>query len=314
MKGLSDMIEERLHRYARPDELFCLNESIVSDPVISLHTHDFIELSYIRKGHAIHVLNGSKISVSAGDLFLLSYGCCHTFEACSRDFTYTNVLFRPQIFDESYQASPYLEDLFQIPYFADLEFKAKKLPQIHLFQITDTFEYDFKSLTDEYYKGLPGYRILFKNQLANILIKIGRAYMQISHVIAKSPGQELIQIVLDYFRHTSSFKKIRLEDIAQRVYMHPDYLAKVFKEKVGINISVFIRSIRLEAAALHLRTTNMNVCEVMRFVGYQDTKNFYKAFKSVYHMTPAKYRAKYKNPAEEAVVSLPTICKAAPAK
>ena len=49
------MIEERLHRYARPDELFCLNESIVSDPVISLHTHDFIELSYIRKGHAIHV-------------------------------------------------------------------------------------------------------------------------------------------------------------------------------------------------------------------------------------------------------------------
>ena len=54
------MIEERLHRYARPDELFCLNESIVSDPVISLHTHDFIELSYIRKGHAIHVLNGSK--------------------------------------------------------------------------------------------------------------------------------------------------------------------------------------------------------------------------------------------------------------
>ena len=63
------MIEERLHRYARPDELFCLNESIVSDPVISLHTHDFIELSYIRKGHAIHVLNGSKISVSAGDLF-----------------------------------------------------------------------------------------------------------------------------------------------------------------------------------------------------------------------------------------------------
>ena len=49
MKGLSDMIEERLHRYARPDELFCLNESIVSDPVISLHTHDFIELSYIRK-------------------------------------------------------------------------------------------------------------------------------------------------------------------------------------------------------------------------------------------------------------------------
>lgn len=169
-------------------------------------------------------------------------------------------------------------------------------------------------MTDEYYKGLPGYRILFKNQLANILIKIGRAYMQISHVIAKSPGQELIQIVLDYFRHTSSFKKIRLEDIAQRVYMHPDYLAKVFKEKVGINISVFIRSIRLEAAALHLRTTNMNVCEVMRFVGYQDTKNFYKAFKSVYHMTPAKYRAKYKNPAEEAVVSLPTICKAAPAK
>ncbi len=299
--GLSDMIEEKLYRYARDGEQLCLNESIAADPIIAMHTHDFIELSYIRKGHAVHLLNGSQISVSEGDLFLLAYGCSHTFEACSHDFTYMNVLFRPQIFGESYQDSPYLDDIFQMPCFrTGFEFKAKKIPQIHLFQIGSTFAADFKALMDEYYKGLPGYQIICKNQLANILVKIGRTYMQVSHITAKCPEQELIHIIYDYFKLTSSFRKVRLEDIAQRVYMHPDYLAKIFKEKVGINISVFIRNIRLETAAMHLRTTNMNVCDIMRFVGYQDTKNFYKAFKAVYHLTPAKYRAQYKHAAETA--------------
>ncbi len=290
-------MQEHFDRYARYNsgEQICINESIASDPIIDLHTHDFMELSYIQKGHATHVINGSRISLSEGDMFLLAYGCEHTFESYSHDFTWMNCLFLPQVFDAQYQTSPFLEDLYQLPYFKKaFDFRIKKTHHIHLYQIGEELENDFQSLFQEYYNGYPGYHTICVNALANLLIKIGRTYMRVSHTVPKNTHGELVDIVQDYFKLTSSYQKIRLEDIAQRVYLHPDYLAKLFKKNVGINLSTFIRNLRLEYAAQHLRYTNMNVCEIMRFVGYQDTKNFYKAFKEVYHLTPAQYRKQNK--------------------
>lgn len=272
-----DVTQELFSRYSRPvsEEQLCLNESIAAEPIIGVHSHDFMELTYIRKGNAVHVTNGTRISISEGDLFLLSYGCEHTFEEYSHDFTWTNCLFLPRIFGDEYEESPFLNDLYRISYFKKaFDFHANEIQHIHLFHTDESFGAALQDMMREYYNAYPGYYTICRNMLANLLIKIGRTYMQVSHCALKSSQSELVGIVYDYFRLTSSFHKVRLEDIAQRVYMNPDYLGKLFKKKVGINISTFIRNIRLETAARYLRETNMNVCAIMRFVGYQDTKNF----------------------------------------
>jgi len=93
---------------------------------------------------------------------------------------------------------------------------------------------------------------------------------------------------------SSSFKKIRREDIAGRINIHPDSLSRIFKKEVGVNLSEFIRDIRLQYAACYLLTTTMNVREIIHYVGYQDSKNFYKAFEEKHNMTPAEYRKTYK--------------------
>lgn len=288
---------EKFKKYARKEssEMLCLNESVLADPPIALHTHDFIELSYVTKGCATHIVNGNKVSINAGDLFLLANDCQHTFEKGSSDFSYMNVLFLPQLFGADSQYCSTLNQLFSLPYFENkIGFPDYNVPYIHLYQTNKSFGNLLSDGLLEYYNAKQGYLDICKNILEIILLRIARCYLQQTPTEKKTSRQELIDAVYDYMKPSSSFKKIRREDIAGRINIHPDSLSRIFKKEVGVNLSEFIRDIRLQYAACYLLTTTMNVREIIHYVGYQDSKNFYKAFEEKHNMTPAEYRKTYK--------------------
>lgn len=293
------MAYEEFNKYARynSDERLCVNESVLSSPVIRMHSHDFIELSYILKGEAAHIVNGKRFSVSSGDLILMSNGCEHTFENGSVDFNWINIIFLPSLFEDNLSVCTNLNTLFNLPYFKDkLYFNGENIKYIHLYKTDKIFRELFKYAQSEYFNAKKGYIYVCKDILDILLIKIARTYMNDTmHNNKKTEKNDLIYAVYNYFKPSSSFNKILRNDIADALHIHPDSLSRLFKKEVGLNFSDFIRNIRLQYAACYLITTNMNINDIINYVGYRDTKNFYNAFKHTYRMTPAQYRKKYKN-------------------
>lgn len=101
----------------------------------------------------------------------------------------------------------------------------------------------------------------------------------------------LIQRVRNYIeRHYC--EQISLNSVAGIMNVNPAYLSSVFESERGESYSKYILRLRMEHAALLLRTHAAgNINRVATDVGYLSAKHFISVFKKYYGMTPTEYRS-----------------------
>ncbi len=85
-------------------------------------------------------------------------------------------------------------------------------------------------------------------------------------------------------------ENLSLEFIAEKVYLSPKYISRIFKEERGINITQFITDCKLKRAARLLLETNISLEQLVIRVGFGSTNYFIKKFKEKYSITPVQYR------------------------
>ncbi|WP_027092494.1 response regulator [Cohnella thermotolerans] len=83
---------------------------------------------------------------------------------------------------------------------------------------------------------------------------------------------------------------ISVKTIAEKVYLHPVYLSKIYKSETGESLGDYIIRIRMERALYLLKHTNKKIYEITAELGYQNPQYFSKMFKKHYGMTPNEYR------------------------
>lgn len=111
---------------------------------------------------------------------------------------------------------------------------------------------------------------------------------QQSEELPRSYWQQTIQDVLTYINEHS--RDASLERAAERVHLSPSYLSRNFKEKSGESFSHALLRVRMEKAKDMLMDVRNRSYDIAYFVGYDNPKNFSRAFKSYYGMTPSEYR------------------------
>ena len=72
--------------------------------------------------------------------------------------------------------------------------------------------------------------------------------------------------------------------------MDSSYLSRLFKKEMGINISCFIKNIRMEKAKYLLENTNEKVNNISMMVGYNKLSYFCRSFREYYGISPEKHR------------------------
>ncbi|WP_438347680.1 response regulator transcription factor [Paenibacillus sp. FA6] len=78
--------------------------------------------------------------------------------------------------------------------------------------------------------------------------------------------------------------------IADKVFLHPVYLSKIYKSETGESLSDYIIRMRMERALYLLKNSNMKIYEITSELGYQNPQYFSKIFKKHYGVTPHEYR------------------------
>jgi len=101
-----------------------------------------------------------------------------------------------------------------------------------------------------------------------------------SHIV-----KQVQELVMNDTGHETSVKTI-----ADKVFLHPVYLSKIYKIETGEGLGDYIIRIRMEKALYLLKNTNKKIYEITTELGYQNPQYFSKMFKKHYGMTPNEYR------------------------
>ncbi|MBU9726830.1 response regulator transcription factor [Diplocloster modestus] len=85
-------------------------------------------------------------------------------------------------------------------------------------------------------------------------------------------------------------KIITLQQVADTVFLSPNYLSRYFKEQTGEKFSDYISRMKMRKAAEMLDSRQYKVYEISDCLGYKSVQYFYKLFKKYYGCTPSEYR------------------------
>ncbi|QAY68023.1 response regulator [Paenibacillus protaetiae] len=81
-----------------------------------------------------------------------------------------------------------------------------------------------------------------------------------------------------------------VKTVADKVFLHPVYLSKVYKAETGESLSDYMIRLRMEKAHYLLKHSGKKIYEITAELGYQNPQYFSKLFRKYYGMTPHEFR------------------------
>lgn len=124
--------------------------------------------------------------------------------------------------------------------------------------------------------------------------ELDKAGMSDGQNIETAPGnqyyEQMIRMVKAYV--TDNLKTASLEEAAVMTHLSSSYLSRLFKSQCDLSFSDFLLKKRMEQACVLLSDPRNKIYEVSDAIGYDNPKNFSRAFRSYYHQSPKDFREK----------------------
>lgn len=289
----------------RPGENIYVNRSEELESYMGvLHSHDFIEISYVISGRGQHVLGDESYLVGAGDLFVISGDISHGFfrldDVAEPPVVY-NVVFTPKFLDENSIDSAEFKELSNsrllktsVP--ADLNSLSAKPYFSFLGVQYDEIGSIFEKMHKEYRFCKKGYSDILRANLVELIVKIMRFMLEPAErndhfANVSEKHRKLVEYAMNYVRLNFA-SDISLDDIALSAGVSKSHFSRIFREATGDTYINYLLSVRVHEACRLLRTSEYNITTVAFMAGFKDIKHFYDIFRRSMNCTPKEYRDK----------------------
>ncbi|GIP49793.1 AraC family transcriptional regulator [Paenibacillus sp. J53TS2] len=97
--------------------------------------------------------------------------------------------------------------------------------------------------------------------------------------------QQVCQIIDQTFH-----EPITIQSLSSQVYLSPNYLRSIFRDKTGMTIHDYLTRIRLEKSKEMLADPSLKVQDIAQKIGYESTSYFISLFLKNQGVTPNEYR------------------------
>lgn len=111
---------------------------------------------------------------------------------------------------------------------------------------------------------------------------------QVAQEMNEGYYKQIVRRVNEYLEN--HYQDGTLTKCAERISMSPTYLSRIYKEKSGVSFSDKLFQIRMERACELLSDPHYKGYDVAYDVGYDNPKNFSRAFKNHFGYTPSDFR------------------------
>lgn len=256
-----------------------------SNPISATHKHDFIEIVYVENGEAEQRIDDNVYNVKKGDVVFINYGSEHSFIG-SEDYRYYNVCFNPEVMGAVVNNDNALA-LLSLTAFNELRKDNNGGKVSFSTQERKDVEFVLERMKIEKDEKKEGYDKVIENYLSILFTYMLRRSL-LTEVFSSSNVWENLA---DYIASNPD-GELTLDALAKRCFYNPSYFSRVFKQKMGISVSEYVRERRMDKAKSLLQNTNKTVEKIMEEVGYSDRSAFYHAFSKSFDCTPTQIREK----------------------
>lgn len=113
--------------------------------------------------------------------------------------------------------------------------------------------------------------------------------------VSKSSSKRTSLYDLKSYLDTNYYKKISLDELAERYYINKFYMTRIFKEQFGTSINNYLLTLRITKAKQSLRFTDKTTEEIGLECGIGSSYYFSRVFHKVEGMSPTEYRRQWRN-------------------
>ena len=269
---------------------------------LTRRTNTYI-LYFVTAGHLCLELNGEKIDLGKGDIYLFDKGDLQIPAEVS-DCEYFYVHFECDI--QAKQLS--IEDFFstvkqknqafssaQTLDYGRYDYMIALLPQRICIKDEDAFEYlvgEFKKIKLYVWNMSIEQRLELCQNIAALFVKLERLYVD-SYLTSQKDGyfQSIAKIrqIID-FVDANYNKSFDSTDIEKRFSISYDHANRLFKKRMGLGIISYRNCLRIEKAKVLLLTTELSVEAIADEVGFSDVYYFSRFFKKTVGVSPTHFK------------------------
>lgn len=257
------------------------------------HSHEFLELFYVLKGHSDQVINGIDFNMAQGDICIIPPNVKHSLSVFD-DSIILNILVRKTTFENIFHnflctknifSAFILDNLYSTKASDYLIFHTKPQSQVQNLILE---LYKENNLQDFYSQDVMP--ILLHRLFVEILRTSEADYELPPNVNKDSLLRfELIQYIQD------SYKEASLDNLAENFKLTPQYASKLIRQLTGKTFSQILLNIRMQRACTLLQDTKIPIGDIAFEIGYANPEHFIRLFKREFSITPGEYRNQNKS-------------------
>lgn len=98
-----------------------------------------------------------------------------------------------------------------------------------------------------------------------------------------------IVLCMDYI-YSHIHYRITLDELADNLNISKNYLSALFKKEMGMTVSDYIRSLKIEKACNMLKFSDYSLSEIANYLDFSSESHFIATFSKTIGMTPNVYR------------------------
>lgn len=242
-----------------------------------LHDHDFGEIFWITNGRCLHIVNGQKSVLKAGDCLFLRPWDRHCFQGVrNAPFYLNNVTFRWSTY--AHIKARYFEK--DRGFYGELE----KLPRKF------SLSRKQRRVFGRYYLAL----LRRQENLCRIEQFLLEAFSELCmDSLQAGMAQKTLPVWLQNARHAMRDPERLAKGVPEFYRVSgrcPEHVCREHRRLTGETPGSFIHRLRMERASFLLRSTSQKILDVALDCGFESLSHFYSCFQKMYSQTPRSYR------------------------
>lgn len=249
------------------------------------HTHDFIEIVYVRDGTATETVNDTTYEIRRGDFTFINYGATHEFTPHG-EFSYTNICFAPEMLGDAITPENAFA-LLQLTAFDELRREEESGVVSFAAAEREEIEMLLDAMQNECHQKRQSWQTVLKSYMNILLVRILRRM---------TAGQEEAVETADVWQALSDYidrnlgGELSLSALAGKCFYNPSYFSRAFKEKFGMNLTDYITRRKVEQAAALAKDRTLSAEQIAERLGYSGKGALNRAFQKVKGIGFSAYR------------------------
>ncbi len=251
------------------------------------HHHTACEITMVLSGSGVYATKSAEFEFKSGDIFFFSTNEFHWIKKLYKSSNFLNIHFEPRyIWSENFGISN--AGLIKV-FFNRNGSPVNKLDSKT--ESTNNIKKLIFDIEDEIAQKRPEFKTMTKLYLVNILVNMIRTYgdkLSDPYISYNSQTLRSIESAIDFI-DTNLDSDITLEQLSGVAHMSKTYFCAQFKKLNGISPWEYITIKRIDKAISLIESTNLTKLEIAVKCGFNNTSNFYHAFKRITGKTPSDY-------------------------